>query len=150
MTCKHNFLLLTFIMLTLLAILWVLCITHKVRQKRLWSSQLRGRNLYTQKFEGQRIFFSYFILFLLSWPCLQHMEVPWPGTETKPQQWQFQILGNLADWCHQETPAEVFARKPNWDHITITCQIIPNFPILWLSFSVWLVCLIFTNAVLTK
>ena len=35
------------------------------------------------------------------WPCLQHAEVPRPGIEPSPQQWQHRILNLLG---HQGTP----------------------------------------------
>ena len=47
------------------------------------------------------------IIIIIFWPCLQHVEVPRPGTKSKPQQWpeplQWQqwILNLL---CHKGTP----------------------------------------------
>ena len=42
-----------------------------------------------------------FLFFFFFWPYLQHMEVPWPGIQTKPQMQQCQILNPLhqaEDW----------------------------------------------------
>ena len=53
------------------------------------------------------IFFPHFILFYLFWPCPWHVEVPGPGIEPTPREWQWQILNPQS---HTGTPIFPFHR----------------------------------------
>ena len=85
------------------------------------------------------IFFFFFFFF---WLHMQHVEIPRPGTEPIPQQWQHWILNPIG---HQGTPffKKIFLNQLNCVYYQLTCIYKIRNKTMKISFIFLLFCISF-------